>query len=132
LGIWDCAILNDPPQALEYYFWGGIQTGVIMRSDEPEDIEKIRQAIMRYRELLDVASARLKQHEQIYERLFTQLTPEQRALSEKLQQREAAIIALENLDPLRQALLGASFDLRDIHRAFEETYNNIAPEDTDE
>jgi ABC-type transport system involved in cytochrome bd biosynthesis fused ATPase/permease subunit len=103
-----------------------------MRNDEPEDIEKIRQAIMRYRELLDVAKSRLIQHEQIYERLFTELTPEQRALSEKLQQREAAIIAIEDLDPLRQALLRASFDLRDIHREFEETYNNIAPQDTDE
>ncbi|MCU0514282.1 MAG: hypothetical protein MUE40_17135 [Anaerolineae bacterium] len=95
-----------------------------------EQVEKVRQAIMRYRELLDVLAGRMAAGEKRYVALFQGLTPEQRAsLPEKLQQREAARAALEDLDPLRRALLAMQFDLHDVERAFEEVYNNIAPDE---
>lgn len=94
-----------------------------------EQIEKLRQAIMRYRELLDIAHARLAQAEKRYERLFAGLDDAQRALPEKQQQRAAALIALDDRSELQRALLQLQFDLRDLERAFEETYNHIAPED---
>lgn len=97
---------------------------------DPEQVEKVRQAIMRYRELLDVLHMRIGSSEQRYAALFTQLAEEQRnTLPEKALQREAALLALADLEPLRRALLSAAFDMRDMERAFEETYNNIAPDD---
>ncbi|MDX2161049.1 MAG: hypothetical protein SF162_06960 [bacterium] len=97
---------------------------------EPEQIEQVRQAIMRYRELLDVLRERTAQAEKAYSALFAAIPPEQReSLTEKLLQREAALIALEDMEPLRRALLRAQFDLRDLERAFEETYGNIAPDE---
>ena len=96
---------------------------------DDEQVEKIRQAIMRYRELLDVLKARTEHAERRYSALFAQLSAEQMNLPEKARQGAAALIALEDLDPLRRALLGAQFDLRDLERAFEETYHHIAPEE---
>jgi hypothetical protein len=97
---------------------------------DPEQVEKVRQAIMRYRELLDLLHERTDNAERAYGALFDRLTEEQRAtLPEKLQQREAALVALEDLEPLRRALLRAQFAMRDFERAFEEIYNNVAPQE---
>lgn len=95
---------------------------------DPEQMEKVRQAIMRYRELLDVLRARTEASERRYAALFSGLDDRQRALPEKLQQREAAIHALDDLQPLRRAALRTQFDLRDLERAFEELYEHIAPD----
>jgi chromosome segregation ATPase len=95
---------------------------------DPEQVEKVRQAIMRYRELLDLLKARTETAERRYAALFSELDEAQRALPEKLQQREAALRALDDLEPLRRAALRMHFDLRDLERAFEEVYGNIAPE----
>jgi ADP-ribose pyrophosphatase YjhB (NUDIX family) len=94
-----------------------------------EQVEKIRQAIMRYRELLDVLHNRAQSGERGYASLFDLLPQEQQAaLPEKMLQREAALLALADMEPLRRAVLRARFDMRDMERAFEELYNNIAPE----
>ncbi len=50
--------------------------GLYMTNDE--QIEKIRQAIMRYRELLDILQQRLAQGEKDYAALFDLLTTEQK------------------------------------------------------
>jgi len=94
-----------------------------------EDVEKIRQAIMRYRELLDILKTRTDEAESCYSALFAGLSQEQRGLPEKAMHREAALLALDDLEPLRRSLLGARFGLRDLERAFEETYNAIAPQE---
>lgn len=96
--------------------------------DEP--IEKVRQAIMRYRELLEQLKVRLANAERAYEALFKDVSEEQRSsLPHKALQREAAVIALEDLTPLRNAALRMQFDMRDLEHGFEELYNNIAPEE---
>jgi hypothetical protein len=104
-----------------------MRTGIKMFDEE--EIEKVRQAIMRYRELLDLLHVRAGYAERAYEGLFAGLTGEQRALPEKLRQREAAVAALNDLEPLRRAALSIHFDLRDLERAFEDLYGNIAPEE---
>jgi hypothetical protein len=94
---------------------------------EAEQIEKVRQAIMRYRELLDVLKGRVASSERAYAALFTGLTDDQRAsLPEKQQQREAALIALDDPEPLRRAVLAMRLDARDIEQAFEELYDRLA------
>jgi hypothetical protein len=97
---------------------------------DAEQLEKVRQAIMRYRELLDVLHGRIASAERNYAALFNGLTDEQRAsLPEKEQQREAARRALDDMEPLRRALLHMTFDLRDMEHGFEDAYNNIAPDE---
>ena len=59
--------------------------------DDEELLEKIRQAIMRYRELLDLVHQRMAQGEPRYERLFSDLPATMsETLPEKALQREAA------------------------------------------
>lgn len=92
-----------------------------------EQIEKIRQAIMRYRELLDILKRCTEEGEQDYDKLFENLKEDQKTnLEEKKRQRQAAIIALDDLTPLRRAILRLRFEMRDMEQAFEALYNNIA------
>lgn len=98
-----------------------------------EHVEKVRQAIMRYRELLDLLHTSVANAEKNYAALFDSVTQEQKeSLPEKLLQREAALIAIENMEPLRRAALNMQFRMRDFERGFEDIYNNIAPEDSPE
>ncbi|MBW4436906.1 MAG: hypothetical protein KME04_07210 [Pleurocapsa minor GSE-CHR-MK-17-07R] len=94
---------------------------------DSEQIEKIRQAIMRYRELLDLLHERIPLGEGRYNALFDRLTEEQRQLPEKERQREAAILALEDLEPLRRAVLRMQFEMRDFEKSFDELYGNLVP-----
>lgn len=97
---------------------------------DAESVEKVRQAIMRYRELLDLLAMHTQSAERAYTKLFDALPEEQKTtLAEKALQREAAILALADLEPLRRAALQMRFDMRDMERGFEELYNNIAPTD---
>lgn len=100
--------------------------GLYMTNDE--QIEKIRQAIMRYRELLDILQQRLAQGEKDYAALFDLLTTKQKTgLEEKQRQRIAAIHAIDGeLTHLQRAILRLRFDMRDIEKAFEELYDHIA------
>jgi hypothetical protein len=96
---------------------------------DSEQLEKVRQAIMRCRELLDLLNARAASGERAYAALFAALPQEQRdSLPEKLLQREAARLALEDLEPLRRAVLRLRFDVREIEKGFEELYDHIAPD----
>lgn len=95
---------------------------------EAEQIEKIRQAVMRYRELMDIVHERVQAGERTYEGLFRALSPEQMALPEKLRQREAAIVLLEDMERLRRAVLRMSLGLQEMGREFEELYGHIAEE----
>lgn len=94
---------------------------------QEEDVEKVRQAIMRYRELLDVLNARIHQAEKRYQALFAVIPAEKKTLPLKALQREAALLALDDMEPLRKATLAVYYDLHDMTKAFEEVYNNIAP-----
>ncbi|MDX2141247.1 MAG: hypothetical protein SF123_24395 [Chloroflexota bacterium] len=95
--------------------------------------EKIRQAIMRYRELLDLLRIRQEVDERAYAALFDGVDTEAKAsLQEKALQGEAARLALDDLEPLRRAVLSMQLGMRDFAREFEELYGNIALDESDE
>lgn len=98
-----------------------------------EQLERIRQAIMRYRELMDIAQRCMEQGERDYARLFDDVPAQQKnSLAEKQLQGAAASIALDDLEPLRRAVLKLRFAMRDLERKFEALYNNIAYEDVED
>ncbi len=100
---------------------------------DAEQIEKLRQGIMRLRELLDLLRADLETGEQAYARLFADCTPEDRAtLKEKDLQRQAALALLDNSSPLRDAALHLRFAARNLERDFEQLHDNLIASDDDE
>lgn len=98
-----------------------------------EQHEKLRQAIMRYRELMDIAQAMMARAERDYHHLFADVPEQARAtLAEKALQGEAAKLAMNNLKPLQDALLRLRFGFYDLSKEFEQTYNNTVPAPEDE
>ncbi|MBZ0290615.1 MAG: hypothetical protein K8I30_23525 [Anaerolineae bacterium] len=96
----------------------------------PEEIEKMRQAIMRYRELLDLLQIRMNAANADYERLFAHLSPEERAKKpEKDLQGLAALEVLNDRDAFQRAVMRMQFAARDFEREFEQVYHNTLPED---
>lgn len=92
----------------------------------PEELERARQAIMRYRELLDILRLRLEEGEQRYSRLFAHLSPEETAgKPEKERQRLAAYDVLRDSTALERAVLQSQFDARDLEREFEHLHHII-------
>lgn len=91
----------------------------------PEEHEKARQAIMRFRELLDIMRMHLEEGEQAYRQLFAHLPPEAEGLPEKERQALVARSVVEDSTALRRAALQLRFDARDMERAFEEVHDNL-------
>lgn len=99
---------------------------------DPEQVEKMRQAVMRLRELLDIMSGQLAEAERAYAGLFAHLAPEAVAsLKEKERQGLAALQLLDDSSPLADAALNLRFVTRELERDFEQLYENIIyqPED---
>ena len=91
-----------------------------------EEIEKVRQEIMRFRELLNIMRGKLGDAERAYARLFVNCSPEDVASKkEKDLQWQVAELLLADLSSLRNAVGQARFDAREMDRAFEELYNII-------
>jgi hypothetical protein len=94
--------------------------------DEAEAIEKVRQEIMRFHELLGYMREKLEDGERAYVRLFANCTPEDKKnLKEKALQRQVAEAMLGDLSALRRAVEQTCYDAREVWRAFEELYNII-------
>lgn len=93
----------------------------------PEPIEKVRQEIMRFRELLDVMRIKLEDSERLYERLFAVLPPETAQLKEKDRQTRLAEYYMQqgDLTALSRAVVRAQFDAREMQNAFEELHGII-------
>jgi hypothetical protein len=94
-----------------------------------ETHETIRQAIMRYRELMDVLGGRLEASERAYAALFAHLPAQLQARTgDKDAQTEAARVLLTEtgLEPLQRGVLQMYYDLRDLERAFDDLHGNIA------
>ncbi len=97
---------------------------------DQERHDKLRQAIMRYRELMDIAQAMMTRAERDYQQLFAGVPEQARAtLAEKALHGEAAKLAMDDLKPLQDALLRLRFGLHDLSKEFEQTYNNTVPAD---
>lgn len=94
-----------------------------------EEIEKFRQGIMRFRELLDIMRMHLAEGEKAYEGLFAKYVPDERDSMEvkKLQWLIAERI-LEQPSELTRAIMQIQFDARELERAFEELYDNLIPD----
>ncbi|MHB8626566.1 MAG: hypothetical protein ACYDBJ_16010 [Aggregatilineales bacterium] len=91
-----------------------------------EDVEKVRQEIMRFHELLDIMREKLQDGERAYAQLFSSCSPEdvQRMKPKDLQWKLAEQIVAD-LSPLSKAVMRARFDARNLERDFEELYDII-------
>jgi hypothetical protein len=99
----------------------------------PEKIEKTRQAIMRFRELLDILTRELATAEEAYKQLFVNFTPEEMAtLKEKELQRLVATSIVDNPSFLADAALHMRFVSRNLERDFEQLYDNVMAEEEEE
>ena len=92
-----------------------------------EDIEKVRQEIMRFRELLNVMRERLEDGERAYARLFSNFSPEEIAnTKEKDLQWKLAETMVADVSSLGKAVGQMRFDARLLEHGFEELYDIIA------
>jgi hypothetical protein len=90
-----------------------------------EEIEKVRQEVMRFHELLEIMRAKVEESERVYTRLFANLSAEDRNLKEKDQQWKVAEQLIADPSPLQKAVISAQFNAREMERAFEELYHII-------
>ncbi len=95
--------------------------------DATEEIEKVRQAIMRFQELLRVMRQQLETGERAYSALFSRFSPADVAnMKEKDLQWKLAEVMADDLSPLRKAVIQMRFDARNLERDFEQLYDIIA------
>jgi hypothetical protein len=91
-----------------------------------EQIEKVRQQIMRFHELLHVMREKLESGERAYAALFSGFSPEDVAgTKEKDLQWKAAETLMADVSPLSRAVMQMRFEARNLERDFEELYNII-------
>jgi hypothetical protein len=98
-----------------------------MSAATQDDIEKVRQAIMRFRELLTLMGHKVADGERAYAGLFdAPPLGTMTASKEKDRQWELAAYLVHDTTALNKAVLQARFDARDMERAFEELYDILA------
>jgi hypothetical protein len=91
-----------------------------------EQIEDVRQEIMRFRELLNIMKLNLEASERDYARLFASVPPETlTATKEKDRQWQLAEQLVDDTSAIRAAALTARFNAREMERAFEELHDII-------
>jgi hypothetical protein len=91
-----------------------------------EQIEKVRQEIMRFRELLNIMRGRMDQGERAYAQLFANCPPEDKQrLKEKDLQWLVASQIVGDVSELRTAVMDMRFGAYELERAFEELYDII-------
>ncbi len=96
-----------------------------------EDIERVRQAIMRFRELLTIMQEKVNVGEQAYTQLFSKCTPEDiQRLKTKDLQWKAAEQLVDDLAPLRRAVGQMHYETRTLERELEALYGIIASAET--
>ena len=94
---------------------------------EREDIEKIRQEIMRFRELLTLMQGYQKSGEQSYAKLFARFSAEETAgIREKdLQWKAAEAMSPDDVAELGRAVGQMRFYARELERNFEDLHGTI-------
>lgn len=91
-----------------------------------DEIEKVRQAIMRFRELLDLMQTQLEAGEQAYARLFD--GHDTTGMKEKDAQWLIAEQIVDDTEALKRAALTMQFEARNMEREFEALYGNLITE----
>lgn len=95
-----------------------------------EHIEKMRQAVMRLHELLEIMRHEVGKGDAAYQALFAHLTPDELLLPYKQQQHVIAEMMLDtSRQPLADIAIGMRLHSRDFEREFEALYNNIISDD---
>ena len=93
---------------------------------EHEKIEKVRQEIMRFRELLNIMSSQLHEGQQAYEALLSTCSDEDmESLREKDLQWKVAQRIIDDLSPLKRVVMRMRYNARNMERDFEELYDII-------
>ena len=91
-----------------------------------DQIEDVRQEIMRFRELLNIMKLRLEESERDYADLFASVPPETlTATKEKDRQWQLAEQLVDDTSAIRKAASVARFNARELERAFEELHDII-------
>ena len=91
-----------------------------------EEIEKVRQEIMRFRELLNIMRQNLEDGERAYTQLFSTCSSEDRMnMKQKDLQWKVAEEMVGDVSQLRKAVSHLRFDARNLERAFEELHDII-------
>jgi len=91
-----------------------------------DQIEDVRQEIMRFRELLNIMRLKLDESERAYAELFASVPPETlTTLKEKDRQWKLAEQMVDDTSVLRKAASQARFNAREMERAFEELHDII-------
>ncbi|MEP7285787.1 MAG: hypothetical protein ABI947_08465 [Chloroflexota bacterium] len=94
-----------------------------------EEIEKVRQEIMRLHELLIMMRQNLEAGERAYSQLFSYRSAEEmNGMKEKDLQWKVAEEIVDDVSPLSNAALQLRFNARNLERDFEELYNIIVTE----
>ncbi len=92
----------------------------------PDEIEKVRQEIMRFRELLNIMAQKLQSGERAYAQLFANYSPDEiKATKEKDLQWKVAEKMLGDVSSLSKAALQMRFAAHELEAAFEELYDII-------
>jgi hypothetical protein len=93
---------------------------------EREDVEKVRQEIMRFHELLGIMQEKLQDGERAYTQLFLACSAEENQhMKEKDLQWKVAEQIVDDLSPLSRAVGQMRFYARNLEHDFEELYNII-------
>jgi hypothetical protein len=93
------------------------------------EIERQRQAIMRFRELLDLLRQSLDQGEAAYAALFASLSTElMESMAEKERQGLAAHEVISNREILSRPLLRLRLRMRALESDFEQVYDHVMAE----
>jgi hypothetical protein len=91
-----------------------------------DQIEDVRQEIMRFRELLNIMKLKLDESERAYDQLFASVPPETlTATKEKDRQWQLAEQLVDDTSAIRKAASVARFNARELERAFEELHDII-------
>lgn len=91
-----------------------------------EKIERVRQQIMRFQELLELTRHQLEQSQQAYDALFDHCaTADRQTLPIKQQQWKIAEQIVDDPAELRDAVLNTHFNLREMKKAFSELHDLI-------
>lgn len=98
-----------------------------------EQIEKVRQEIMRFRELLNIMCVKLEAGERAYAKLFAGFSPEEmKTIKEKDLQWKLAEELVKDTSQLQKAVMQMQYESLGMERAFEELYNIIVTVEEDE
>jgi hypothetical protein len=91
-----------------------------------EEIEKVRQEIMRFHELLNIMRQNLDDGERAYAQLFSNCSPEDmKNMKQKDLQWKVAEEMVGDVSQLQRAVSHLRFDARNLEHAFEELHDII-------